>query len=149
MVPFGLMNARVFFQRLMDYILKGLAFVRVYLDVIMIFTETIEKHVNHVQQGMDKIAKKLPQDLSEETPFTSDTSAAPWTHKIRGGSQIRSRENSGDSEDSGLLISQKHTQFYCDGWLLPAINLCVLEDLGTVAGIHFEGEDITVVRGKE
>lgn len=43
--PFGLMNAPSTFQRMVDDVLKGLDFVRVYLDDLVIFSKTFENQM--------------------------------------------------------------------------------------------------------
>ena len=49
-VPFGLAQAPAFFfQNLMNKVLKGLNFTVVYLDDIIIFSETPEQHLKHIQ----------------------------------------------------------------------------------------------------
>ena len=49
-MPFGVMNAPATFQRLMNTIFKDEldAFVSVYLDDILVFSETEEEHLQHV-----------------------------------------------------------------------------------------------------
>ena len=54
-IPFGLLNAPSIFQRMMDTIVRGLPFVRVYLDDVVIFSKTLEKHLGHPQQVFDVI----------------------------------------------------------------------------------------------
>ena len=60
-MPFGLMNAPTAFQRLMQQILSTLHqdgspnFVAVYLDDILIFSETFADHKNHIQQVLQKL----------------------------------------------------------------------------------------------
>ena len=48
-VPFGLKNARPYFLRRMDQILKDLPFCRCYIDDIIIWSRTLEEHVEHLQ----------------------------------------------------------------------------------------------------
>lgn len=48
-MPFGLMNAPSTFQRMMDELLGHLAFVRVYLDGVLIFSRTLEEHIDHLR----------------------------------------------------------------------------------------------------
>ena len=60
-MPFGLMNAPAAFQRLMQQILSGLHhdgasnFVAVYLDDILIFSETFADHKDHIKQVLQKL----------------------------------------------------------------------------------------------
>jgi len=48
-LPFGLKNAPVEFQRVMDRILAGLDFVRCYIDDIVVYNDTVEEHQIHLQ----------------------------------------------------------------------------------------------------
>lgn len=50
-MPFGLKNAPVTFQRIMDQILKGPAqhFTKVYLDDVIIYSKCLEDHLLHLQ----------------------------------------------------------------------------------------------------
>jgi hypothetical protein len=43
-LPFGLKNAPAEFQRVMDRIFVGLEFVRCYIDDIIVFSTSIQKH---------------------------------------------------------------------------------------------------------
>jgi hypothetical protein len=43
-LPFGLKNAPVEFQRVMDRILTGLDFVRCYIDDIVVYSDIVEEH---------------------------------------------------------------------------------------------------------
>ena len=60
-MPFGLKNAPAVFQRLMQRVLMGLNpdqgpdFVSVYLDDILVFSETFEKHLEHLQQVIERL----------------------------------------------------------------------------------------------
>ena len=54
-MPRGLKNAPAMFQRLMQRVLMGLnpdegpSFISVYLDDIIIYSETLEAHLEHLQ----------------------------------------------------------------------------------------------------
>lgn len=51
-MPFGLMNAPATFMRLMDDILRPFtnSFVVEYLDDVLIFSQSWEEHLHHIQQ---------------------------------------------------------------------------------------------------
>jgi len=49
-MPFGLKNAAQAFQRLMDGILRGVPFVFIYLDDILIASHTAQEHEEHLRQ---------------------------------------------------------------------------------------------------
>merc|ERR1711893_475738 len=55
-MPFGLCNAPSTFQRLMEKVLKGLIWksVVVYLDDIVIYSKTIDDHMVHLRQVLDR-----------------------------------------------------------------------------------------------
>ena len=58
-MPFGLCNAPVTFQRLMDRIYKDIAwkFVVVYLDDTIIYSRTFEDHLKHLREVFMRIRK--------------------------------------------------------------------------------------------
>ena len=49
-MPFGLRNAAQTFQRLMDNLLQGLPFIFVYLDDILVASNNMQQHQQHLQQ---------------------------------------------------------------------------------------------------
>ena len=49
-VPFGLAQAPVYFQELMDKVLKDFPFAVAYQDDIIIYSKTAEEYLNHLQQ---------------------------------------------------------------------------------------------------
>ena len=61
-MPFGLRNAPAIFQRLMQKVLAGLnpdghsPFVSVYLDDIIVFSETFEDHLVHLQAVITRLS---------------------------------------------------------------------------------------------
>ena len=54
-VPFGLKNAPPYFQRRMDQILQDLPFCRCYIDDIVIWSNTLEEHLQHLQQVFTRL----------------------------------------------------------------------------------------------
>ena len=49
-VPFGLTQAPAYFQELMNGILKNINCAIAYLDDIIIFSRTVEEHLDHIKQ---------------------------------------------------------------------------------------------------
>jgi len=56
-MPMGLMNAPSTFQRAMDKLLGDLPFVRVYLDDIIVFSKSMEEHMEHLEIVLDRITE--------------------------------------------------------------------------------------------
>jgi transposase InsO family protein len=54
-MPFGLKNAGMTFQRLMDRILFDIPFVFVYLDDILVASRSVEEHQQHLQQVLHRL----------------------------------------------------------------------------------------------
>ena len=48
-VPFGLAQAPAYFQYLMNKVLNGLNFTLAYLDGVILFSDTVEQHLKHIQ----------------------------------------------------------------------------------------------------
>lgn len=57
-VLFGLMNVPYTFQRLMEKVFMEVPFVRVHLDDFVIFSYTLEKHMDHVSFVLKRIASQ-------------------------------------------------------------------------------------------
>ena len=57
-MPFGLQGAPATFQRLMDSVLRGLeGFSAAYMDDVIIYSETWEDHLRHIDQVLRRIRK--------------------------------------------------------------------------------------------
>ena len=54
-MPFGLKNAAQAFQRLMDTTLRGLDFVFVYLDDILVASKSKQEHLDHLRQVLERL----------------------------------------------------------------------------------------------
>ena len=54
-VPFGLVQAPAYFQELMTGILKDFDFTIAYLEDIIIFSRTAEKHLSHIKNIFEKL----------------------------------------------------------------------------------------------
>lgn len=66
-MPFGLKNAPITFQRLMDEFLRGLdeGVCQVYMDDLLVFSKTEEEHVDHLRSVFQRI-RKFGLKLSSE-----------------------------------------------------------------------------------
>ena len=62
-MPFGLTNAPAVFQRLMQRLLtglnppSGLDFVAVYIDDVLVFSPTLEEHLNHLKAVIQQVSE--------------------------------------------------------------------------------------------
>ena len=54
-MPFGLRNAAQSFQRLMDEVVRGLPFVFVYLDDLLVASDNDQEHDSHLRQLFDRL----------------------------------------------------------------------------------------------
>ena len=54
-MPMGLRNAGASFQRFVNEVLRGLPFVFVYIDDVLIFSKTREKHMRHLTLVFDRL----------------------------------------------------------------------------------------------
>ena len=57
MVPFGLAQAPAYFQLLMNQALEGLSFAMTYLDDIIIFRNSEEEHLLHLEEVFHQLRK--------------------------------------------------------------------------------------------
>jgi hypothetical protein len=49
-MPFGLKNAHVFFQQVMDQILEGVNFLKCYIDDILLHSKGLLQHLAHLEE---------------------------------------------------------------------------------------------------
>jgi hypothetical protein len=74
-LPFGLSGAPGVFSELMSIVLEGLEFAIAYLDDILIFSETLEEHMRHIQIVMDRLREHhLKLKLKKCSFLQSETS---------------------------------------------------------------------------
>lgn len=58
-MPFGLSNAPAIFQELMSIVLSDYGhFAVAYLDDILIFSETVEDHINHLKRVFERLQEQ-------------------------------------------------------------------------------------------
>ena len=103
-VPFGLAQAPAYFQNFMNKILNGLNFTLAYLDDVIIFSETAEQHLKHIQivltglkQANLKLKKSQCAFLKKELHYlghllTTD-GIKPQTEKIKAISEMKPPTN--------------------------------------------------------
>jgi hypothetical protein len=53
-MPFGLKNALVFFQRVMDQVLKGVDFLKCYIDDVLVHNKGLLQHLAHLEELFKK-----------------------------------------------------------------------------------------------
>ena len=78
-MPFGLANAPVVFQRVTHKMLHGLStenssdFVSVYIDDILIFSRTLEEHVSHIEKVLQHNYHKSQFETKTNKMFLCST----------------------------------------------------------------------------
>ena len=85
-MPFGLTNAPATFQRIMNEALRDLThrYVIVYLDDIVVYSDTVEDHFNHLEEvfrRLDKVglyAKPSKCTIDDSKRFRIETDCSEW-----------------------------------------------------------------------
>jgi len=49
-MPFGLKNAPVFFQRIMDQVFEGAYFLKCYIDDVLMHSKGLPQHLAHLEE---------------------------------------------------------------------------------------------------
>ena len=68
-VPFRLAQAPAYFQELMTSILKDFPFAIAYLDDIIIFSKTPQKHLSHICMVFEKLQISKPLNEEKQMQF--------------------------------------------------------------------------------
>ena len=73
-MPFGLTNAPATFQRLMDSVLRGILrkYALVYLDDIIIFSQTWEEHLHHLREIFQRLRNANLRMKFKKCRFATD-----------------------------------------------------------------------------
>ena len=58
-MPFELVNAPSTFQRLMEWVLRGISWVHglIYVDDVIVYSETFSQHLQHLRSVFDRLSK--------------------------------------------------------------------------------------------
>ena len=56
-MPFGLQGALATFQRLIDQVIHGIDFAAAYLDDRIVFSSTLEEHIDHLKSIFERLSK--------------------------------------------------------------------------------------------
>lgn len=73
-MPFGLMNAPISFQTVMTHILRGInfKFCLVYVDDILVFSQSFEYHISHLEQVFSRLRDANLKLNPEKCDFVKD-----------------------------------------------------------------------------
>ncbi|KAI5136624.1 hypothetical protein NEAUS06_1915 [Nematocida ausubeli] len=111
-MPFGLMNAPAFFQRVMFDKIGDLPFVKVFLDDILVFSQSLEEHMKHLQILLTRLQEHNIQLNYEKSHFlqrqvtylgniVSDKGMQADIHKV---AQLRQEEPPKKARDIMCLL---------------------------------------------
>nr|AYD60109.1 ORF3 protein [Dioscorea bacilliform RT virus]AYD60112.1 ORF3 protein [Dioscorea bacilliform RT virus] len=91
-MPFGLKNAPAVFQRKMDHVFRGTEdFIAVYIDDILVFSETEDDHIKHLKIMLD-ICKRNGLVLSP-TKMKIGTATVEFLGAVIGNRRIKLQEH--------------------------------------------------------
>jgi hypothetical protein len=80
-MPFGLKNALVFFQQVMDQVLEGVDFLKCYLDDVLVHNKGLLQHLAHLEELFKRLHKVNMKIHPKKCEFVV-TSVVYLKHKI-------------------------------------------------------------------
>ena len=97
-MPFGVTNAPATFQRMMNSIFKEELddFVLVYLDDILIFSETLQEHIEHIKTALEKLRTAKLYARLHKCAFFQKKSGIPGLRRVIRGNPAQSRKGAHD-----------------------------------------------------
>lgn len=98
-MPFGLTNAPAVFQALINYVLRDFLnrFVFVYLDDILIYSQSPEEHQNHVRLVLQRLLENKLYIKAEKCEFHTKKGQFLGVHHRGRADQDRPRQSKGSS----------------------------------------------------
>ena len=79
-VPFGLAQAPAFFQHLMNKVLDNCPFAMMYLDDIIIFSDSEEEHLAHIEEIFKRL--EAAEDEKIQVQLLQETYSLPGTFNL-------------------------------------------------------------------
>jgi Mg2+ and Co2+ transporter CorA len=80
-MPFGLNNALVFFQRIMDQVLEKANFLKCYIDDVLVHSKGLLQHLAHLEELFKRLHKVNMKIHPKKCEFAI-TSVVYFGHKI-------------------------------------------------------------------
>ena len=109
-VPFGLAQALAYFQELTTAILKEFTFAITYQDDIIIFSRTVEEHLNHIKQVFKKLQNAhLLMKLSKCHFFTKEIQYLRHILSTKGIKPLPSKTQAINNMYPSKTAKQVHT----------------------------------------
>ena len=114
-VPFGLAQAPTYFQNLMNKVLNGLHFTLAYLNDVIIFSESAEQHLKHIQIVLTSLKQAklclkkrkclfFKQELHYLGHLLTTKEIKPQSEKVKAISEMKlSRNQKGVREFLGMV----------------------------------------------
>ncbi len=78
MMPFGLKNAPVFFQGVMDQVFEGVNFLKCYIDDVIVHSKGLLQYLAHLEESFKRLHKVNMKIHPKKCEFAV-TSIPPWT----------------------------------------------------------------------